>query len=285
MPRISYQTHRRVPYGCSIYITTRCNHACRHCYLNCSPNSGEDMSDDIFHEIVDRCARYGLLKNVTLVGGEPFINIEKLFERIRMLINGHGVLELFIPTNGRWVLSDNYLAYAAELEEYGQWIPYELRVAFSYNQWNIEQLGEHAQTVTDRWSELEELYPSVFRHRELIPENMSNLGRAKKFGIAQPGAGVGAHCSFDDWIDPHKNLGFYSDYLSFWPDGSCRACYAGGPVLGNYEDDYKSLLDKREQFLFFIREQLTSNMYESLPAESCEVCETIYQDWIKQVEQ
>lgn len=274
-----HNKYKRIPYGCSIYLTTCCTHACRHCYLECNTVSGMDMPEQMLLRVIEKSSKAGLLKNVTIVGGEPFIDTKKLLWTLRQLLDGHGILELFIPTNGRWVLADDYLDIGIELEELGRWVPYELRVAFSDNQWNIEQLGDQANIVLSRWLELESIFPSVFRRRELLAENMSNRGRAKSLGIARPGKHVGAHCSFDDWVDPFKNYGFYSDYLSFWPDGTCRACYAGGPVLGTLQDEFDVMFTKRAEYLFYLRESIAGSKYGSLAGSTCELCDETYKKW------
>lgn len=262
----------RIPLGCAIYLTTRCQQSCAHCWLECQPSKGEDMEPEMFREIVQRANANGLLRVVTLTGGEPFINPARLLECVRQLLAGHGVMEIFIPTNGLWVLSGNYLDIAEELAHIGQFVPYELRVAWSMNRWNMKQLGRSARPVAQRWNELERCFPEVFRRRTLERDDMLMLGRAGNSELARPGAHLGAHCSFDDWVDPNLGVGFYSDYLAFWPDGSVRACYMAGPVIGHYQDDYQVLLDKRAAFLWQLRTELTGSPTGVLPGTACSDC-------------
>lgn len=269
----------RIPYGCSIYITTRCNHRCRHCYLECSPSSGDDMSESLLRRVIEKSHKAGLLRNVTIVGGEPFIDVDRLVRVVSILVSGYGVLEIFIPTNGRWVLRDDYFDLAGKLEEYGRWVPYELRIAFSENKWNFEQLGRDAVEVSGRWSVLEREFPRVFRRRTLVEEDMTNAGRAKKNVIARPGTHIGAHCSFDDWVDPVHGFGFFSDYLSFWPDATSRVCYAGGPIIGSVEEDFHVLLHRRSEFLCFMKNTILGNIHDTLPASACEICCQIMDRW------
>ncbi len=262
----------RVPLGCVFYLTTRCQQSCAHCWLGCQPGQGADMDPAMFREIVRRAAAQDLLRVVTLTGGEPFIDPDRLMQAVRHLLAGHGVMEIFIPTNGIWVLRDDYLVMAEELALIGQFVPYELRVAWSMNRWNLKQLGRAARPVAQRWGELERRFPQVFRRRTLESEDMLMLGRAAGSGLARPGAHVGAHCSFDDWVDPGLGVGFYSDFLAFWPDGSVRACYMAGPVIGSYQDDYQMLLDRRAAFLWQLRTELTGSPLGVLPAAACIGC-------------
>ncbi|HRZ07956.1 MAG TPA: radical SAM protein [Candidatus Competibacteraceae bacterium] len=262
----------RVPLGCVFYLTTRCQQRCAHCWLECQPDQGADMDPAMFREIVQRAAAQGLLRVVTLTGGEPFIDPDRLLECIRELLAGHGVLEIFIPTNGLWVLADDYRVLAEELAFIGQFVPYELRIAWSMNRWNLKQLGRNARPVAQRWRELERRFPQVFRRRTLEREDMLALGRAGASGLARPGAHLGAHCSFDDWVDPSLGVGFYSDFLAFWPDGSVRACYMAGPVIGSYQEDYSALLDKRAAFLWQLRAELTGSPFGILPGTACSDC-------------
>lgn len=262
----------RAPLGCAFYLTTRCQHRCAHCWLECQPGAGTDMDPALFREIVPRAAAQGLLRVVTLTGGEPFIDPDRLLECIRELLAGHGVLEIFIPTNGLWVLADDYRILAEELAFIGQFVPYELRIAWSMNRWNLKQLGRNARPVAQRWGELEHRFPQVFRRRTLDREDMLMLGRAGASGLARPGAHLGAHCCFDDWVDPNLGVGFYSDFLAFWPDGSVRACHMASPVIGSYQEDYQVLLGKRAAFLWQLRTELTGSPFGTLPGTACNDC-------------
>ena len=262
----------RVPYGCAFFITTRCHHRCRHCFLECDPRQGLDMPDYMLDDLIDRAWRAGLLRNVTIVGGEPFFDVQRLLALVRRLITGYGVLEIFIPTNGRWVLSDNWRDIADELAEYGRWVPYELRVAFSQNQWNLEQFGRHSGTVRTRWQSLEGAHPEVFRHRSLASDEMLALGRARVNELAAPSSQVGAHCSFDDWVDQSRSFGFYTDFLSFWPDGTYRACFAGGPTVGRWDEELTPVLDRRAALLTEMRAELGAPGEDTLPAVTCNRC-------------
>lgn len=242
------------------------------------------MPDSMLDMVLEKTHETGLLKNVTIVGGEPFIDTERLNRIVSTLVSGYGVLEIFIPTNGSWVLRNDFLDLARRLEEYGRWVPYKLRVAFSENKWNLEQLGNEATEVRSRWNELERAYPRVFMRRVLVETDMTNAGRARKNGIARTGEHVGAHCSFDDWVDPLRGFGFYTDYLSFWPDGTCRACYAGGPVIGTVAEDFDRLLERRARFLRFMKSAILGGTQDTLPASTCGICCDMMDEWQQSME-
>lgn len=54
-----------------VHTTTRCNLKCKHCYLGAS--TGEDMTVDVFRQMVDEFIQIGGLK-VMLSGGEPLLH-------------------------------------------------------------------------------------------------------------------------------------------------------------------------------------------------------------------
>lgn len=243
------------------------------------------MSDEMFGEVVAKASVAGLLSHVTLVGGEPFIQPQRLLSALRYLLNGHGVWEFFIPTNGRWVLDPSYKNIAEELQALNQFVPHGISVAFSENQWNLEQLGGHAEEVILRWRQLEDKFPGLFYSRHLVEEDMKSIGRARKNRIAKTGDIVGAHCDFDDWLEPNMKIGFLSDYLAFWPDGTVRTCYSGGPILGYYTDDYEELLLKRTSYLSWIRQSDAGTIsFGNLSYKACEVCEQSYNTFLRMLE-
>jgi hypothetical protein len=264
-----------------IHITTRCQHKCRHCYVDFTHDNVADLDENNLQIILDKCSSAGLLTNITLIGGEPFIDPPRLLNIIKKIWHiGAGTLEIFIPTNGRWVAEDEWEDIVAELVKLGQWFPYGLRVAFSKNEWNISQLGELASVVMRRWSELEKRYPELFYDRTLIREEMLPLGRAKKNDLASPGKHVGVNCCFDDWYDPAPGGGFCTDYLIFFPNGDCGMCHLYySPVIGNVHDDFTRLLDKRRDYLITLRRHITGDIFGTLGPEACQICRKFYPEW------
>ena len=63
-----------LPWGCMIYFTLRCEHRCEHCYVDFNRGGVLDMQDSALSVIIEKGASSGLLRNITLVGGEPFID-------------------------------------------------------------------------------------------------------------------------------------------------------------------------------------------------------------------
>jgi hypothetical protein len=241
------------------------------------------MPEAVLDGILAKCAAHRLLGNVTLLGGEPFINPARLLgiiERIWKL--GAGTLEIFIPTNGRWAASNDYDNIVNKLTFLAQWFPYGLRIAFSMNEWNLEQLGPLAPVVLKRWRALEKRYPEIFYHRELKAEELLPLGRAEKNALACPKEHVGVNCSFDDWLDPGFG-GFCTDYLAFYPNGDCGLCYVyHSPVIGKWTDDFAVLLNKRRKYLLDLRKNLTGEFFGVLASTACSFCKDFYPQWAEQ---
>ena len=265
-----------------IHLTTRCQHRCAHCYVDFERGDEPDMSDTLLDRVIAKCAAADLLGNVTLLGGEPFIDPPRLLSLIRQIWQtGSRTLEIFIPTNGRWVLRADWEDIVRELVKLGQWFPYDLRVAFSENEWNMAQLGEQAPLVRERWRELEKHWPSIFSHRTLTKEELLPLGRAARNHLAEPARHVGVNCSFDDWYDPDAGGGFYTDYLAFYPDGSCGLCYVyHSPVIGRVEDDFTALLQKRREYLLALRQHITGEPFGVLYPDACAECKKFYPQWL-----
>lgn len=271
-------------WGCMIHFTTQCQHRCAHCYVDFERGNVRDMSDELLDLILAKCAALDLLGNVTLLGGEPFINPERLLDIIRKIwFSGSRLMEVFIPTNGRWVTRTDWEDIGRQLASLGQWFPYNLRVAFSQNEWNLAQLGDLAPLVLERWAELERRCPELFYHRLLTREFLLPLGRAAKNKLSHPDKSVGVNCNFDDWYDPDLNAGFCTDYLSFYPDGSVGLCYVyHSPVIGSAYDNFTDLLRKRRDYLLDLRMLMTGKPFGVLPADACITCKKFYPRWLEE---
>ena len=262
-------------------ITSRCQHRCLHCYADFVHGDVLDMPDTLIDLVVKKCATTGLLSNVTLVGGEPFIDPMRLISIIRQIwMKGAGTMEIFIPSNGRWVTEPQWENIVQQLVFLGQWFPAGLRIAFSQNEWNLAQLDDLAPQVMSRWAELEKNYPDVFYHRTLVKEELLPLGRARQNLLATPGEHVGVNCSFDDWYDPIPGGGFCTDYLAFYPNGDCGLCYVyHSPVIGTVNDDFSLLLKKRRDYLIALRRHITGEDFGTLYPNACLTCKEFYPKW------
>ena len=92
---------------------------------------------------------------------------------------------------------------------------------------------------------------------------------------------MGVNCSFDDWYDPDAGGGFYTDYLAFYPDGSCGLCYVyHSPVIGRVEDDFTALLQKRREYLLALRQHITGEPFGVLYPDACAECKKFYPQWL-----
>ena len=240
------------------------------------------MPDQTVDAILQKSAVAGLLKNITLVGGEPFIEPGRLLGIIRKIWQtGAGTLEVFIPTNARWIAEPHYEDWTRQLLALAQWFPYGLRIAFSKNEWNLAQLGALAPLVQERWADLEQRYPETFFHRTLTREELLPLGRASSGGLAAPAGHVGVNCNFDDWHDPGLQGGFCTDYLAFYPNGECGLCYVyHSPAIGTIEDSFAVLLSRRREYLLALRRHITGENFGVLYPDACLICRDFYPRWL-----
>lgn len=264
-----------------LHFTTRCQHRCRHCYVDFERGNVIDMPDETIDLLLAKCAAASLLGNVTLLGGEPFIDPARLLRLIEKIWKkGGGTFEIFIPTNGRWVTRNDWREITAAIVRLAQWFPYFLRIAFSRNEWNLAELGNLAPLVLERWKTLETEFPETFYHRTLVKEELMPLGRALANDLAATASHVGVNCNFDDWYDADARGGFCTDYLAFYPDGSCGLCYIyHSPVIGNVNDDFQMLLRKRRDYLIALRERLTGDPFGILHPDACAFCKEFYPLW------
>jgi hypothetical protein len=262
----------------------RCQHRCAHCYVDDTHGGVEEMPDEVLNRILEKSATAGLLATVTLLGGEPFINPVRLLGIIRKIWKlGAGTLEIFVPTNARWVAEAGHEDVVKELVTLAQWFPYGLRVAFSRNEWNLAQLGGLAALVQEQWADLETRYPEIFYHRTLTREEVLPLGGVREKTLAVPATHVGVNCDFDDWYDPGQRSGFLTDYLAFYPNGECGLCCVyHSPVIGTYDDSFSEMLLRRRQYLPALRRRLTGDEFGSLPPEACLVCKDFYAWWLRE---
>lgn len=79
-----------------LFINSICNMKCEHCFYWQNLNRPDDLS---FDEMVDLSNQLGLIENLNLSGGEPFLRKE--FGAIcRQFIRHNGVKEIYVPSNG-----------------------------------------------------------------------------------------------------------------------------------------------------------------------------------------
>lgn len=87
----------------TLFTTIRCNNSCQHCLYGCNPNTGDDMSWNIFNKAI-KIALDHKINTINLFGGEPFLN-KNIFNMIEhCLLNN---LQIILATNGKILSKDN----------------------------------------------------------------------------------------------------------------------------------------------------------------------------------
>lgn len=114
-------------YGCLfawIEITNRCNLRCKHCYNESDTHCNTVMSTDDYKKVIDRLLELGV-KKVQIIGGEPFVENNKLREMLDYTIGKFSYIEIF--TNGTLIkeewykyLSDNCIHIALSVYSYNK---------------------------------------------------------------------------------------------------------------------------------------------------------------------
>lgn len=93
-----------------IEITDICNLKCIHCYNGATFERGTIMPLDSFKHIIDEVEKNGIRK-IQIIGGEPFVLKERLFEYLDYCIGKFEYLEIF--TNGT-LITDKWIQYLKE---------------------------------------------------------------------------------------------------------------------------------------------------------------------------
>lgn len=84
------------PVQLILYVTSKCNLRCRHCYFWHQINKGEDLSLSEIEAISEGMSELPLL---TISGGEPFLR-EDLPDILYAFYNNNQTRDVVIPTNG-----------------------------------------------------------------------------------------------------------------------------------------------------------------------------------------
>jgi len=92
-----------------IEITGKCNLRCIHCYNDSEPRTCNEMSVSDYKMVVDKLIDLGI-KQIQIIGGEPFINAVKLKELLDYSIGKFDFIEIF--TNGT-LIPDTFYQYLA----------------------------------------------------------------------------------------------------------------------------------------------------------------------------
>ena len=72
----------RMPKNVSLLITYKCTARCKMCCWSCSPERTEEMSLKDIKQYVDQAREVVSVEQISLTGGEPFIDFEKLLKAV-----------------------------------------------------------------------------------------------------------------------------------------------------------------------------------------------------------
>jgi hypothetical protein len=115
-----------VPYSGGLFLSYKCNAACRHCMYGCSPKWKADwISEENLVRIISQLAGkiqpspYGqnnisLNHGLHITGGEPFLNFDLLCKAVE-ISSGFGIPSLFLETNCFWCTDDETTREKLEL--------------------------------------------------------------------------------------------------------------------------------------------------------------------------
>jgi len=92
-----------------IELTNKCNFSCIHCYGNFNPNNFSELSIKNIDNIVKNLKIFTNLKNLRLLGGEPFVlEKNKLLKILKIIRDAFPTLKIEIYTNG-YFLNDFWI--------------------------------------------------------------------------------------------------------------------------------------------------------------------------------
>lgn len=148
-----------------IEVTDVCNLKCIHCYDNAVCGNGNTMSLEDFIHIIDELVVFGITK-IQLIGGEPLVLNEKLYEYLDYCIGKFEYIEIF--TNGT-LLTKKHCEYFKKNK---------IRIALSVYSYNEEMHNSVTQNVHS-WKKTNDAiqmlhdYGIVYRVKNVIMNNVS----------------------------------------------------------------------------------------------------------------
>jgi MoaA/NifB/PqqE/SkfB family radical SAM enzyme len=108
--RITWKNYQGLPSPpfLILFITSRCNMKCEHCFYWRDLNRRDDLNEE---ELIALSRSLGRIENLNLSGGEPFLRKE--FSKIcRQFVRNNQVRQIYVPTNG--YLTDRTVQQVAE---------------------------------------------------------------------------------------------------------------------------------------------------------------------------
>jgi MoaA/NifB/PqqE/SkfB family radical SAM enzyme len=103
-----------------LMVTARCNASCTHCSTSCGPSRTEHLSFDSIQSVIDQAAALssGRQLEISITGGEPFLNLDQLRETIRYG-SDRGAFMTCV-SNGYWASSpEKALKILRQMQEAG----------------------------------------------------------------------------------------------------------------------------------------------------------------------
>lgn len=105
--------YRAADNGCVfawVEITNRCNLRCKHCYNESDAHCETIMSTENYRRVIDRLLELGV-KKVQIIGGEPFVEKNRLRELLDYTVGKFPLIEIF--TNGT-LITEEWYGYLAK---------------------------------------------------------------------------------------------------------------------------------------------------------------------------
>ncbi len=138
-----------------IEVTDMCNLRCIHCYDNALCSDGKIMPINDFKHVIDELVKKGVHR-IQLIGGEPFILGESLFEYLDYCVDKFEYLEIF--TNGT-LINDEWYQYI-----YNNNIKIALSV-YSYNENIHNYVTQNAMSWRETNNTIKKLYEYGINYR------------------------------------------------------------------------------------------------------------------------
>jgi len=226
-----------------ILATYRCTIACRHCYINCSPEREEVLGLDLAERLLGQVKELGLPgSSIHFGGGEPCLYFDHLVEILKLGQRLDMSPVSWVETNCSWCTSDQIARdRLGTLKENGvgklwlstdpyhqEFVPFE-NVARAYRI-GVGVFGERGMTISRReYFDSPETWPDFESYAKDSPPML--MGRAyrclSQFLPRKPLREFeGVRC--EDQISPHQMREVHLN-----PDGTAMATNCSGVLIGD----------------------------------------------------
>ena len=159
---------RRLPTHLTLFVTSRCNAACLHCFVATNRSGVRELT---LSEFEDRVSRpLGALSNLNISGGEPFLR-EDLPEICRVFDRNNRVASIFLPSNG--LMPDRIAAMVERILR-----GCAARITFSLSLDGPQRLHDEIRQVPGAYRTALETYERMRQLKERFPSLSLNIGTA-----------------------------------------------------------------------------------------------------------